>query len=245
MGEALCAERYSVPELLSIQQVIGRDFFGLYQQRPQARAGGMFKIHWLPLVEAIPARAARLRWWDRASTMDGGDYTAGVLLAYADGLWFVEDVVRGQWSSGERDRIIRAVAESDRLRYGHVEYFSEQEPGSAGKDKAEDFVKLLAGFSADAIPSSGSKTSRADALSKQAEWNNVRVLRASWSSAFISECCDFPSGTHDDQIDAAASAFNRLAATVGPASAKVAERKTPHAQGRGSSWDVHRQTVKR
>lgn len=214
VGEALCPDRFDLAKLADIKRVMGRDYYALYQQRPQAREGGMFKDHWLPLCEAVPAQAQRVRWWDRAATAGAGDYTAGVLVAYADGAWFIEDVVRGQWSSGERDRIILNTAQKDRARYGNVvKIWAEQEPGSSGKDKAVDFVKMLAGFPVNAEPSTGSKIARAEALSKQAEWGNVHVLRAAWTSAFLNEMTDFPTGGHDDQVDAAASAFNKLATT--------------------------------
>jgi predicted phage terminase large subunit-like protein len=211
VGAALCPDRFDLAKLADIKRVMARDYYALYQQRPQAREGGMFKEHWLPLCEAVPRNAQRVRWWDRAATAGAGDYTAGVLVAYADGVWFIEDVVRGQWSSGERDRVVLDTAHKDRARYGDVEIWTEQEPGSSGKDKAVDFVKMLAGFDVDAEPSTGSKIARAEALSKQAEWGNVRVLRAAWSGAFLSEMTDFPTGVHDDQVDAAASAFNKLA----------------------------------
>ena len=107
----------------------------------------------------MPAKAARVRWWDKASTSGAGDYTAGVLVAYAEGVFYIEDVVRGQWSSGERDRIIRLTAEKDHEQYGEVIEWSEQEPGSGGKDSAAAFVRLLAGFNVHTEPTTGSKES--------------------------------------------------------------------------------------
>jgi len=211
VGEALCPDRFDLGKLADIKRVLARDYFALYQQRPQAREGGMFKEYWLPLCDAVPREARRVRWWDRAATADAGDYTTGVLVACLDGAYFIEDVVRGQWSSGERDRIILDTASKDLMRYGDVDIWTEQEPGSSGKDKAIDFVQMLAGFNVDAKPSTGSKVARAEALSKQAEWGNVHVLRAAWTSRFLSEMTDFPTGVHDDQVDAAASAFNMLA----------------------------------
>lgn len=218
-GAALNPDRYPLAELAKIRTVLGRDYAALFQQRPQAREGGMFKEHWLLLVDAVPAQARRVRWWDKAATDGGGDYTAGVLVAEAAGLYYVEDVVRGQWSSGERDKIIRAIAERDRERFGPVTYWSEQEPGSGGKDAAAAFIRLLAGFDVHTEPSTGSKEVRAQPLAAQAEAGNVKVKRGAWASAFTAEMCDFPSGAHDDQADAAAGAFNKLArggVTVAP-----------------------------
>src|SRR4030065_541900 len=88
--------------------------------------------------------------------------------------------------------------------------WGEQEPGPGGKDPAAAFVKLLAGFPVYTEPTTGSKETACDPLASQAEAGNVRVRRASWSSAFIAEACDFPSGKYDDQIESAARAFNKL-----------------------------------
>ena len=89
-------------------------------------------------------------------------------------------------------------------------------------------MQMLAGYRVNAEPSTGSKIARAEALSKQAEWGNVRVLRAAWSSAFLSEMTDFPSGAHDDQVDAAASAFNKLALEM-----RLEEGESPLGEYRG------------
>jgi predicted phage terminase large subunit-like protein len=49
-------------------------------------------------------------------------------------------------------------------------------------------------------------------LSAQAEARNVRVLNRPWAAAFLEELENFPSpGWHDDQVDGAAYAFNKLA----------------------------------
>src|SRR3990167_3831009 len=129
LGEALCPDRYDLKKLMRIKSVLGRSYSALYQQRPVPREGGMFKEIWLRLEDAVPAQARRVRWWDKASTEGGGDFTAGVLVAYSEGIWYVEDIVSGQWSSGERDKVIKDTARKDKER-GHVIQWGEQEPGS-------------------------------------------------------------------------------------------------------------------
>lgn len=215
-GEALCPDRFPLEALAQIHLVLGLDYQALYQQRPQPREGGMFKDFWFRLVEAVPARARRVRWWDMAATDGAGDWTVGVLVAEAGRLYYIEDMVRGQWASGERDAKIRATAERDRERYGVVTYWAGQEPGSAGKDAAANFVKLLVGFDVHTEPETGKKEVRAGPLAAQAGAGqtgpgNVLVLRAPWSTTVINELCNFPSGAHDDIVDAAAGAFNKLA----------------------------------
>jgi len=234
-GEPLCPARFDLAALADFRMTLGRDYYALYQQQPRAREGGMFKEHWLPLIDAVPTHAARVRWWDQAATEAGGDFTAGILVAYADGIVYIEDVIRGQWAAGERDAIIRHTAEKDAM-YGLITYWGEQEPGASGKDAARAFTKLLAGYPVNTEPTTGSKEIACQPLASQAQAGNVRVKRAAWSSAFIAEACDFPSGKHDDQIEAAARAFNKLTRYPTPASGTNTELRRVHAARLRSSW---------
>ena len=210
-GAALWPERYDLAKLQGIQQTVGSHWWAsLYQQRPVPREGGFFKQHWFTIIDAAPAEVeSRVRFWDKAATEGGGDWTVGVRMARtAEGLFVVEDVVRGQWSSGAVKQIILQTAATDGAG---VQVVMEQEPGSAGKDVIADYLKALAGFSFRGLPATGDKALRADPLASQAEGGNVRLVRGAWNAAFIDELCAFDKGEHDDQVDAASGAFGRLA----------------------------------
>lgn len=211
-GEPLCPERYSAKLLHHIQQREGPYYWNaLYQQRPAPREGNFFKRHWFEIVDATPADAVRVRWWDRAATATpDGDYTAGVLMSVKDGTYYVEDVERGQWSSAERDSRIRQTAQLDGET---VQQWTEQEPGSSGKDSAQAFVRMLAGFAARYRPSTGSKEVRADPFAAQAEAGNVKLKRGVWNRAYLEELAAFPNGKNDDQVDGSSGAFNILVRT--------------------------------
>jgi predicted phage terminase large subunit-like protein len=210
-GEALCPERFDVDALLRIKRVLGSSFEALYQQRPVAKSGEFFKRESLTVWGTCPSEMVkRVRYWDKAGSLDG-DYTAGVLMAYTrEGLWWVLDVVRGRWLAPERERVMRQTAELDGPG---VPIVIEQEGGSGGKDSASASIRNLAGFSARAEPASGEKTARAAPLSAQALAGNLKINRAPWNREFIDELCAFPMGKHDDQVDAASGAFNYLART--------------------------------
>src|SRR5437868_2291607 len=173
-------------------------------------------------MEAAPAEATRVRYWDRAATDGAGDFTAGVLLVRSvDGVFFVEDVVRGQWSSGVRDQIMKATAAQDAARYGErhrnaVEIVVEQEPGSSGKDSADAAVRMLAGYPVYVERATGAKDVRFEPFAAQAEAGNVRLVRGLWNGAYLEELTSFPTGTHDDQVDATAGGFNWLARNAMP-----------------------------
>ena len=59
----------------------------------------------------------------------------------------------------------------------------------------------------------GSKQVRAQPLAAQVQAGNVSLLAGDWVRAFVDECEVWPKGKFDDQVDAAAGAFNKLAST--------------------------------
>lgn len=212
IGRALCPDRFDETALDGIKTVLGSySFNALYQGRPSAREGGMFKRAWLPIVEAAPAEGTRVRYWDKAGTAGGGARTAGALMVKAGGLFYVEDVVKGQWSAGEREAVIKQTTQLDAQQYGNtVAVWVEQEPGSGGKESAEATVRNLAGFIVRAESVTGSKEVRAEPYAAQCEAGNVRLLRGSWNSSYIEELASFPNGAFKDQVDASSGAFNKL-----------------------------------
>lgn len=177
--------------------------------------GTLFRREWFRLVDASPVQAARVRYWDKAGTEGGGDYTAGVLVARTpDGRYWVEDVVRGRWSAGERNAVILATARADAARFrvcGGVAVWVEQEGGSGGKESAQISVRELAGYNVRTETVTGEKAARAMPLAAQCEAGNVAVVAGAWASEFIEELTAFPDGPHDDQVDGASGAFNKLA----------------------------------
>lgn len=213
-GEALCPERRPLSKLKQIAKRIGaRIFSALFQQRPTPAGGGLFTT--FPVLHAMPPALRRVRYWDKAATQGGGDYSVGVLMALTtDGRFVVEHVVRGQWSAAERERVIKDTAAVDG-RSVHV--WVEQEPGSSGKESAENTVKMLAGYVCQVDRVTGDKETRARPLAAQAEVGNVCLLQAEWNRAFADEASVFPNGRHDDQVDAASGAFNKLVLVPEPA----------------------------
>lgn len=224
-GAALCPERFDKARLAGIRTVLGSwAYAALYQQRPAPAEGGMFKREWFQILDALPAGCEFVRWWDKAATAKGGDYSAGALLARAaDGRFYVVDVQRGQWSSDERNRVMAQTAALDAMRtQGHgFEIWMEQEPGSSGKESADLSISQLAGHAVWAETSSGSKEVRAQPLAAQCEAGNVRLLRGPWNAAYIDELTSFPFGANDDQVDASSGAFNKLAQRLWPATSSM------------------------
>lgn len=208
-GEALWPERYSVERLLQIKQAVGEYYWSaLYQQDPTPREGMLFQTGNLIIQPNTPTMVRVVRAWDMAASSGAGDWTTGVKMGVdAYGVFYVMNVVRGQWGTDERNRIIRQTAEMDGPG---VPIRGPEDPGSAGKDSALSFVRMLSGFPVKVERVSGSKVSRADPYSAQVNVGNVRMTQGPWNRDYIEELRQFPLGQNDDQVDASADAFTEL-----------------------------------
>jgi predicted phage terminase large subunit-like protein len=149
-------------------------------------------------------------YWDKAGTAGAGAFTVGVQMweMRTSPRFVIVKVVRGQWESSERERIIWDEAE---LAGRQCMIMVEQEPGSGGKESAESTIRNLAGFKAKADRPSGDKTFRADPFSVQVNAGNVGIVNGPWLNDYVEEMRYFPLGRFKDQIDASSGAFNYLA----------------------------------
>lgn len=230
-GELLFPERFP-------RSVIGRDeteglkkvkgayaYAGQYQQRPTGREGGLFKRAWFAgkIVDraSVPLIAyRRVRAYDLAGTKPkpgrSPDWTVGARMLRHGTDYYIEGVDRRQDSPGSIQANALALAETDppgtTIRL-------PQDPGQAGVAQVESWIKALAGFTVVAKPPTGAKDVRATPLATQVEHGNVYLVNSgppedgldAWIEVFIDELCAFPNGSNDDQVDAAADAFNELA----------------------------------
>lgn len=211
-GELLFPQRFPREVIERDRKVMGSyAWAGQMQQRPAPREGGMFKRSWFEIVDAAPANARRVRRWDLAATSaaPGGDpdWTVGLKMAEADGVYYVEHVERMRESAAKVEAAIVNTAKADGIA---TMVRLPQDPGQAGKAQAAYLVGKLAGFDARATPETGSKEVRATPVSAQAEAGNVKLVRGPWVEAFLEEVSMFPNAAHDDQVDALAGAFGAM-----------------------------------
>jgi predicted phage terminase large subunit-like protein len=215
-GELLWPEQFGETHVTQLENtLLDYGAAGQLQQRPAPRRGGMFQEEWFEIVEAAPVHAERVRYWDKAGTKENPNSarTAGVLMARtSDGITYVEDVVKGQWDAGDRERMIKQTAEVDAAKYGNrVKVWHEQEPGSGGKESAQSTTRNLAGFPVESETVSGDKVVRATPFAAQSKAGNVKIVRGEWNREFLQELTKFPNGKWKDQVDASSGAFNKLA----------------------------------
>ena len=165
-----------------------------------------------------------VRAWDIGATEDGGDPSAGARcskVGHSDAAtYYFTDCRTGQWSPARLESELKLTAAADTSA---VTIRLPQDPGAAGKGYVLTLVNRLHGYAVKYAQPTGSKVTRATALATQAEAGNVYLLatgdptRDAWIEPFLEELCAFPTAAHDDQVDAAADAFNELALAPMPA----------------------------
>jgi predicted phage terminase large subunit-like protein len=210
VGEALWPERFDVERLDEIRQQQGSySFNALYQQRPAAREGNIFKRHWFEtVVSSAPTGLAWARGYDLAvSTRSSADYTASIRCAFdAEGNLYIADGFRRQIDyPAQRRYVIERVASEENTVHGI-------EKALHGQALVQDLRRdaTLRGRSIQAIAVDTDKFTRALAWAALAEEGRVRLVEGTWIDDFVNEICAFPDGEHDDQVDAVSLAVRML-----------------------------------
>lgn len=183
----------------------------------KAAAGLFFKRTQVgEMLEEIPKDIiAWVRGWDLAATSEDEDgdpaYTAGVLIGKRkNGRYVIADVINKRLSASEVRTLIMTTCKIDKVKYGRVIERLPQDPGQAGKEQAQSYIKMLAGFLVKTIGESGSKESRAEPLAAQWQAGNVDVVIGEWNEAYFNQMESFPESKFKDMVDASSSAFNEI-----------------------------------
>lgn len=183
----------------------------------KAAAGLYFKRSQLgDILNNVPIDVIQwVRCWDLAATEkdDGGDpaYTAGVLMGKrANGRYVVADVVNKQMSASDVRQTIKHTAQIDMARYKRVRVRLPQDPGQAGKEQAQSYIKFLAGFDVTTVAESGSKEARAEPMAAQWQVGNFDIVYGDWNEEYLLQLENFPDGKFKDMVDASANAFAEI-----------------------------------
>lgn len=215
-GEALWPERFNAEELERKRRNSPMWFAAQYQQVPLDLEGGFFRgLERIKVVDATPTDFTKVvRAWDLAATEaqagSDPDWTVGAKVGrHSDGTFWVCDVQRVRLGPRGVRNLIRQTAEADGSA---VPIYIEREGGASGKIAAESIVSEdLAGFTARAVRPEGAKTERAEPWGSQIEAGNVCLVKGDWNRAMLDEHRGFPTGAHDDIVDACSLGFREVA----------------------------------
>lgn len=199
----------------------------LFQQRPAPSQGAIFEVgtlrFWTTIEERAtedgkvryldPALITNGRWvdsWDMAfKGTDYSDFVVGQRWVRVDANRFLIAQRRGRWAFSATQREVLEFAENgpqaDKV---HVRLVEDKANGPAIIDTLRDAIPGLK-----PINPQGSKTSRARAITPEIESGNVYLPHPAeqpWVLDLIAEMRSFPTGAHDDQVDALTQALNEL-----------------------------------
>lgn len=181
-------------------------------------SGDMFDSTWFCVVSesSIPIEARRVRFWDLASTdpakrkgknKKDPDWTVGFKLAYYQGMYWIEDIVRVQKMPHDVEKVVKETTQLDGYACA---IRMEQEPGSSGAITVDHYARnVLSGYDFQGVLSTGSKVERARAASSASQSGRVAVSQKCRNVlAFYDEANLFPYGMKDDTVDGFSGAFN-------------------------------------
>lgn len=215
VGESISPGRYTADHFDKIKSDISpHKYAALYDGVPRAAEGDKIRRQWFSeIVEAAPHDARRVRYWDLAGTKKKtSKFTAGVLMAEKDDIWYIEHVVQDKFLPDERNRVMRQTAEMDKQR-GVVHIFWEKEGGSAGEDAQMMISGVMTGFDARPDRPTGSKDVRLDPFIAKAAAGRVRLVRGPWNEGYVDEMV--MESDVRDQKDATAGAYKQLVDLTG------------------------------
>jgi predicted phage terminase large subunit-like protein len=203
-GEALWPEKFDIDALERIKRnITPQDWAALYQQEPTQEVGSFFKAEWLrPHVDDPPKHLSVYGGSDYAVTADGGDYTVHVVIGIDDkGRMFLLDLWRKQadpkeWVEAYCDLVLKWkpsfwATERTQITSGIGPYLEQRSMERRAFIQVEQF------------PTRGDKGVRCQSIRGRMSQIGMFVpADARWLSDLRAELLAFPTGKHDDQVDA-------------------------------------------
>lgn len=202
---------------LKAQSIVERERLLYGNWKIKAAKGLFFPRSALPpLLDEVPNDVTKwVRGWDLAATDtdEGGDpaYTASVLLGKRkDGTYVIANATNDRLKAEKVRNLVKQCAVSDKAKYKRVRIRMSIDPGQAGKEQSQSYIKMLAGFSISAVKESGTKEARAEPFAAQWQAGNVSVVAGPWTEALLGQYESFPESKFKDMVDAGSNAFNEL-----------------------------------
>src|ERR1700681_3711526 len=203
-GEALWPERFPLEDLNRKRQLVGgAAWASLYQQRPAAAEGAIFKRGWWRSYRELPEFFQVVQSWDTAFKK-GAESSFSVCTTWgvAENGYFLLSVWRGRVEFPELRRMLIALAEQWKPSAILVE-------DRVSRQSLLQDLKSATTLPVLAVKVDSDKLSRAQAVTPLIEAGKVFLLEsAPWLADYIDELATFPTGNYDDAVDSTTQALN-------------------------------------
>ena len=218
-GEALWPERFGLAELRKIQSAVGgRAWASLYQQRPAAAEGAIFRRDWWqfyrpPLTVALNRV---VQSWDTAFKKGTeNDFSVCATWGVAESGYYLLHLWRGRVEFPELKRVLASLAEQWNPNAILVE------DRASGQSLIQELKNSLR-FPIIPVSVDSDKQTRAQAVTPLIEAGKIFLPEsAPWVGDFVEEMACFPNGFHDDIVDATTQALNYLREAPRPLSIEL------------------------
>lgn len=175
----------------------------LYQQHPTPSSGGLFKREWWQRWKELPGDLFDyIQSWDCTfKDTNTSDYVVGQVWARSKkspANRYLLDQVRARMTFTETVQAVRGL--SEKWKQTTRKLVEDAANGAAVMDVLKREIHGLV-----PVQPRGGKVVRAHAVTAVVEAGNVYIPDASiapWIHDFVEELSSFPSGAHDDQVDA-------------------------------------------
>ncbi|HET9680320.1 MAG TPA: phage terminase large subunit [Gammaproteobacteria bacterium] len=201
-GAALWPEQYNETQLADIKSTIfSRDWWAMFQQRPQPEEGHYFKRDWFGVYDDLPADLHYYLLSDHAVTEDEGDFTEHGLVGIDHrGViylvdWYREQATADVWLEAGLDMVdqyqpLMWIGEGGPIRRAVEPFIAKR------MRERKSFCRT------EWLPSIHDKPTRARSIQARAAQGMVKIPRkADWLPDLMNQLVTFPNGKYDDGVD--------------------------------------------
>jgi predicted phage terminase large subunit-like protein len=198
-GEPLWPEWYPLTTLTQIRNVLGTyEWNALYQQRPVSEQGNIFKKTWWRRYIDIPEKPSlKIHAWDTAfKNQEENDYSVCLTMAIDQGNIYIIDRFKAKLEFPELKRAAMSMAYRDKVNAIVVE------DKASGQSLIQE-LRRESKLSVIPYKVDRDKVARAYSVTPMIEGGRVYLPEwGSWVEDYIADMSSFPSGLHDDDVDA-------------------------------------------
>jgi predicted phage terminase large subunit-like protein len=207
-GEALWPERFPLLELERIRMAIGgRAWASMYQQRPAAADGVIFKRGWwqfFPPPLTVELNQIVQSWDTAFKKGTENDFSVCTTWGVTGNGYYLLHLWRERVEFPELKRVLASLAEQWKPNAILVE------DKASGQSLIQE-LKLSTALPLILVKVDSDKQTRAQAVTPLMETGKVFLPEsAPWVSGYVEEMACFPNGIHDDVVDATTQALNYL-----------------------------------
>ncbi|WP_138465343.1 phage terminase large subunit [Poseidonocella sp. HB161398] len=213
---SLWPKRFPLDDLQRRRRLNPREFASLYQQSPYVEGGNRIKFDWFRQYtpDLLPPQFAMVVIGvDTAfKTREQSDYSVAITAGMTrEGDIYILDVLRGKYEFPDLRQRMIYLNNTWRGRGLRGFYIEDKASGTP----LIQALRRHSGISVIPHPAVTDKLARATAVTPLIEGGRVYLPDAApWLDALIDEIITFPSGAHDDQVDALVIVLDALSRTA-------------------------------